>query len=59
MAVPVPADYAGARYTPVAVFRAGAWYIDGQSPRFLGLAGDLPLDLPYAIRDRHCTNNPC
>lgn len=38
--------------TDRAVYDQGAWYIQGQPTVFWGLAGDIPLPLPHAIRSR-------
>jgi flagellar hook assembly protein FlgD/PKD repeat protein len=43
------ADFDGDGTTDPAVFRAstGAWYIEGQEPRYFGLAGDIPVPCDF------------
>jgi hypothetical protein len=45
--VPVPGDYDGNGTTDRAVFRDGAWYVQGQATVFLGLPGDVPVPGDY------------
>jgi hypothetical protein len=43
----VPGDYDGDGDWEPAVFRDGAWFIEGQPTRFLGAAGDVPVPGDY------------
>jgi hypothetical protein len=42
-----PSDFDGDGTTDLAVFRKGAWFIEGMPARYLGLPGDLPVPADY------------
>jgi hypothetical protein len=50
--IPVPGDYDGNGTTDIAVFRPsnGKWYVNGGATTSWGTTGDIPLNLPSAIR---------
>ena len=47
--MPVPGDYDGNGSADVAIYRpsVGGWYVNGQSPTFLGLSTDIPQPGDY------------
>ena len=45
--VPVPGDYDGDGDWEPAVYRDGAWFIEGQATQYLGAAGDVPVPGDY------------
>ena len=58
---PCPPTTSGSNVAQIGVYRptVGAWYLAGQATQFLGAPGDVPLDIPYAIRHWHCSINAC
>jgi hypothetical protein len=51
----VPADYNGDGDTERAVYRNGAWHVEGTPTTYLGMAGDVPVPGDY---DGDGTNDP-
>jgi hypothetical protein len=47
LSAPTVADFDGDGDTDRSVFRAGAWYAEGQATAFLGMSGDIPVPADY------------
>lgn len=53
--IPVPSDYDGDGIADLTVFRPsnGTWYLENGQAIAWGIATDIPLPLPYAVRNAY------